>query len=379
MASSTALPTTHAALKVTGAATVAVFQTIPLPILDPCEVLVRVVCISVNHVDGKSAEMSPAQGATSGTDFSGVVVALGEGVTGDWFRDEQNMRPLELGDRVLGGIFGNNKLRRDNGAFAEYVAVPARLVWHMPEGMPFSTASTLPAAIATVGLSLFRYMGLPMHITEADADMATAPRVLVYGGGTATGAMAIQILRRAGFAPITTCSGRSAARAAQLGAVETFDYRSPTCGSEIRERTANTLALALDCITDVASMAICYEALSTAGGRYVALDAFPLRGHTRRSVVPDWVCTYTQFGHPVAWAAPYNIDSRPEDRACAEAWYAVAQRLLDAGCIEAHPMEERTGGLSGVGKGMDEVRKGKISGKKLVYNIAPQLGEMGRM
>ncbi|KAK6851557.1 Trans-enoyl reductase apdC [Apiospora arundinis] len=91
-------------------------------------------------------------------------------------------------------------------------------------------------------------------------------------------------------------------------------------------------------------MALCYEALGPAGGRYVALDSFPLRGHTRRSVVPDWVCTYTQFGEPVAWAAPYNFDARPDDRRCAEAWYAVAQALLDAGRLEAHPKEERRGG-----------------------------------
>jgi aspyridone synthetase trans-acting enoyl reductase len=371
MAVSVAIPATHTALKVTGPGTVAVSKAIPLPVLEPSDVLVQVACISVNHVDGKSAELSPAYGATIGTDFSGVVIALGAGVADDKFRAENNMQPLAVGDRVLGGIFGNNKLRQDNGAFAEYVAVPARLVWHIPGGMDFATASTLPAAIATVGLSLFRYMELPMPSSTGANN--TAPFVLVYGGGTATGAMAIQILRLAGFTPITTCSDSSAPLATHLGAAATFDYKSPTCGTEIREHTGNSLTLALDCITDMSSMAICYEALGSAGGRYVALDAFPLRGHTRRSVVPDWVCAYTQFGNPVDWAAPYNLDSRPEDRACAEAWYVIAQRLLDEGRIEAHPKEERSGGLAAVGEGMDDVRKGKVKRKKLVYPIALEM------
>ena len=185
--------------------------------------------------------------------------------------------------------------------------------------------------------------------------------------------MAIQILRVAGFTPITTCSPSSAERAVQNGATATFDYHSPSCGAEIRELTGDTLTLALDCITDTTSMAICYEALGTAGGRYVALDSFPLRGHTRRSVIADWVCTYSQFGNPIAWAPPYNLDARRADLECAEKWYVVAQHLLNKGLIQPHPKEVRPGGLAAVGQGMDEVRKGLVKGKKLVYPISPVL------
>jgi aspyridone synthetase trans-acting enoyl reductase len=380
MAVSIALPATHTALKITGSSTVALSTTTPLPVLEPLDILVRVACVSINHVDGKSADMSPSPGATSGTDFSGVVVALGANVDADKFRANNNMKPIKIGDRVLGGVFGNNPLRHDNGAFAEYVAVPARLVWHVPTGMDFATAATLPATIATVGLSLFQYLQLPMpssSSSDSGPSPSAAPFVLVYGGGTATGAMAIQVLKLAGFTPITACSPATAAQAMHLGAAATFDYHSPTCGAEVREHTADSLALALDCITDTASIGICYEALGSAGGRYVALDSFPLRGHTRRSVMPDWVCTYTQFGHPITWVPPYNLDARPDDRDCAEAWYVVAQRLLDEGRIKAHPKEERSGGLAAVGEGMDEVRKGQIKGRKLVYPIAEDLCVIG--
>jgi aspyridone synthetase trans-acting enoyl reductase len=272
----------------------------------------------------------------------------------------------------VGGIFGNNPLRRDNGAFAEYVAVPARLVWHVPTGMDLASAATLPTALATVGLSLFQYMKLPMPDSSPD-NRSTGSWVLVHGGGTSTGCMAIQVLKWAGFRPITTCSENSKERAIRLDAVATFDYRLPNCGPEIREHTGGSLGLALDCITDSASMALCYEALGTEGGRYVALDFFPLRGHTRRSVVPDWVCTYTQFGNPVAWAPPYNFDARPDDLRCAEAWYALSQRLLDEGSIKPHPKEERSGGLAALGEAMKEVRKGQVKGRKLVYPIAKEL------
>ncbi|KAJ1326931.1 aspyridone synthetase trans-acting enoyl reductase [Microdochium nivale] len=366
------LPNTQRALKINGPGSVVLREDIPLPEIGPLDVLVRVACVSISPVDSKSADLSPAAGATSGTEFSGVVVSLGSQVPSDPFRLENKLKPLAVGDHVVGGVFGNNPLCPDNGAFAEYVAVPARLVWHVPAGMDLATAATLPAAIATVGLSLFQHMKLPMlsPTVQGQQQQEDGPFVLVYGGGTATGCMAIQVLRLAGYRPVTTCSDKSAPLARSLGAAAVFDYRSPDCGSAIREHTGGTLGLALDCITDTSSMSICYEALGGSGGRYIALDSFPVRGHTRRSVVPGWVCTYTQFGGPVAWAAPYNFDARPRDRDCAEAWYAVAQKLLDEGRLAAHPKEEREGGLDGVSGGMEEVRKGKVQGKKLVYTVA---------
>lgn len=175
------------------------------------------------QVDCKSADLSPTPGATSGTDFAGIVVALGCDVDKDQW---------QLGDRVMGGQFGNNPLRHDNGAFAEYVAITVHLVWRIPASMDFATAASLPAALATCGLAFFQYMRLPMpdvHASSLQLDIekeTSGPTyVLVYGGGTATGAMALQILKLLGLTPITTCSPNSAARSLELGAVVTFDCK----------------------------------------------------------------------------------------------------------------------------------------------------------
>lgn len=148
-----------------------------------------------------------------------------------------------------------------------------------------------------------------------------------------------------------------------------FDYRSPTCGTDIREYTQDRLSLAMDCITDSRSMELCYAALGSAGGQYLALDPFPLRKHTRRSVRPDWICMFTQFDQAIDWERPYNLDPRPEDRRFAERWYEVVQSLLEANQIESHPYKERRGGLDGVVEGIDAIRKGEINGHKLVYAL----------
>lgn len=68
-----------------------------------------------------------------------------------------------------------------------------------------------------------------------------------------------------------------------LGCTAAFDYHTPTCASDILAATKGELKFVLDCITTTDSMKLCYEAIGSAGGRYISLDPFPLRSHTRRS------------------------------------------------------------------------------------------------
>lgn len=180
-------------VKITARGTVET-TTSDIPQLKEDEVLVRVACVAINPVDGKSADLSPTPGATLGFDYSGEVVALGtqavEGVT----------RPLGIGDRVFGCVFGNNPDRPDNGSFAEYVAVPANLALLVPSQMSFEEAATLGVGLATVGLALYQSLRLPIPldgISLDGAEASTGPRhVLVYGGSTATGMLAIQMIKQ---------------------------------------------------------------------------------------------------------------------------------------------------------------------------------------
>lgn len=170
--------------------------------------------------------------------------------------------------------------------------------------------------------------------------------------------------------PITTCSPRNFERVKALGAVEAWDYHSPSCAGDIRAFTKDRLAYALDCITDSGSMKICYAALGSAGGRYVGLDQFPIRGHTRRNVRPDWILALTVTGKPIRWQKPYRRDAKPKDKMFAQRWAPIMQQLLDSGDIQTHPMETSDEGLEGVPEGADRVRKGLAGGRKLIYRIA---------
>lgn len=392
MTAVTALPLTQKALKVAGSSAFELVSDAPLPKLDEDDsVLIRVVCVAINPDDGKSADMSPTPGATSGLDFAGVVVAIRADANLDSNGSEV---PLKIGDRVMGFVFGNNPnpQAHDNGAFAEYVTVSRRLLWRVPDHMSLETAASLPVGIASAGMAL-QYLQIPMTALQAAISRSVAPttsdeledalgidvdvHVLVYGAGTCAGALAIQLFKAAGFTPIACCSSESAGRAKQLGATATFDYQSATCGRDIRDYTNDALELAIDCISESSSMSICYEAIGTAGGRYVSLDPFSARGCVRRSVRPDWICSFTQFGRPIRWAPPYNLDERPSDCRFAQEWYHLTQLLLDADLLKAPTLETRSGGLSALPEGINEVRMGLVKRRKLVYRITEDVAILG--
>ncbi|KAG5660908.1 hypothetical protein KAF25_002551 [Fusarium avenaceum] len=349
------LPATQTSLKVQGAATVALQDGCPIEPPKEDEVLVRIFCVGVNPHDWKSLDMSPSPGSTWGCDFAGEVVIAGSQTT--------KYRP---GDRVGGACAGNRSDNPNNGGFAQFVSVPEMLLLRLPSWMSFEQGATLGVGLLTVGLSLYHTMKLPLPYSGQTTDQY----ILIYGGGTATGGLAIQAAKLSGLKPITTCSPGKFEHVKSLGAVEAFDYRSPSCASEIRAFTNDNLEYVLDCITESSSMKICYGAIGSHGGNYIGLDQFPIRGHTRRDVRPGWVLAWTALGKPVDWKKPYRREARPKDKAFAEAWAPIAQRLLDSKDIATHPTEVSDEGLAGVAKGAERVKMGTAGGKKLIYRVA---------
>lgn len=59
-------------------------------------------------------------------------------------------------------------------------------------------------------------------------------------------------------------------------------------------------------------MKTCYEAIGSNGGKYTALDPFPIQLHTRNDIKPHWAFILTMFGQPVNVKGPFR---RPKVRA----------------------------------------------------------------
>jgi NADPH:quinone reductase-like Zn-dependent oxidoreductase len=132
----------------------------------------------------------------------------------------------------------------------------------LPDNISDEDASTLGVGVTTVGQGLYQSLGLPLP----GAEKANYP-LLVYGGSTATGSLAIQFGVLSGCQVITTCSPRNFPFVKALGAVEAFDYNDPDCAKKIREYTNDKLTRVFDCISEGDSPKISSEAISSEGGQ----------------------------------------------------------------------------------------------------------------
>lgn len=165
-----------------------IYNDVALPEPEPHMVLVKTAAISINPCDWKMPSKFPSPGARIGCDFVGTVIAIGP---------EAARMPLKvkIGDRVSGGIHGSNPIDYPSGSFAEYVAAHGDLLLQLPDSMTFEEGAVLGGSgIATLRLALYeslRLTGTP----ESPLKGGSIPHVLVYGGSTSTGTMALQILR----------------------------------------------------------------------------------------------------------------------------------------------------------------------------------------
>ncbi|KAF2763046.1 GroES-like protein [Pseudovirgaria hyperparasitica] len=321
---------------------------IEIPTPKPGMILCQVRSVALSPYDAKIVDYSNTPGAIGGCDFAGIVASVGEGVT-----------RFKKGDRILAVTFGLNASDKTAGAFAEYALATEDLSCHVPENISFEQASSMGLGIATAGLALFQAPGLALELPRPKSAEDTPSFVLVSGGATGTGTMATQLLKIAGYTPIVTCSPANNAICESFGAAACFDYRSSTCGADIREYTANSLVSVFDCVTDASTMRMCYEAIGSSGGRYVALEAVsPIVKYTRRDVRADWLMAPTIMGTPVEIPGTYGRPSTPEHRAFGLNLFLLADKLLNEGRIKNHPLEIRAGGLASIPTYVNDLRVG---------------------
>lgn len=85
-----------------------------------------------------------------------------------------------------------NDANPETGAFARYIAVKGDLQMHIPDDVSFEAASTVGVGIGTVGYGLYHVLKLQYPGSEFKEHGET---ILIYGGSTATGSLAIQFAK----------------------------------------------------------------------------------------------------------------------------------------------------------------------------------------
>ncbi|KAJ5263145.1 zinc-binding oxidoreductase ToxD [Penicillium angulare] len=341
--------TTMKAIKVTGPGG-AEIQDVPLPRLRDDYVLCRVKRVAINPTDWKHIDFIPAPGATSGCDFAGSVEQVEPAVSKYWRK----------GDRIAAFVHGCNATNLEDGCFAEFAVAKGYLQMKIPDNLSDEQAATLGVGLTTVGLALYQSLGLPLP----PSNPCGVP-VLIYGGSTATGSLAIQFAALSGLKVITTCSPRNFVFVQKLGASKAFNYKDSACGANIRKFTNDALELTFDCISHENSAKICCEAISSDRGKLCSLNP---TAHPRTDVKNIHTLAYTVNDEDFEMGNSL-IPAKPDDLEFGKMFWELATKLIAESKISTHPILACTGGLEGVLHGINQLREGKVSRKKLVYNL----------
>ena len=195
-----------------GGPEVLVLREVPDAEAGPGEVVVRVRASAVNRADlmQRQGHYDPPPGASAypGLECSGTIESLGAGVTG-W----------AVGDQVCALLSG--------GGYAELVAVPVGQLLPVPAGVSLVEAAALPEVTCTVWSNVFM-----------TASLQPGETLLVHGGSSGIGTMAIQLGRHVGaHVAVTAGSAYKLERCRVLGARTLVNYRDENFVDAVRTAT----------------------------------------------------------------------------------------------------------------------------------------------
>jgi putative PIG3 family NAD(P)H quinone oxidoreductase len=189
-------------------------RDVPEPAPNADEVLIDVTATAVNRADllQRQGNYPPPPGASSylGLECSGTIAALGETVAG-W----------NVGDPVCALLSG--------GGYAERVAVPVGQLLPVPAVVSLVDAAALPEATCTVWSMVFGTVAGRLQPGE---------QLLVHGGTSGIGTMAIQVARAHGARVLSTAgTARKVAFCRDLGAEVAINYREEEFAERIAKET----------------------------------------------------------------------------------------------------------------------------------------------
>ncbi|KAF7890121.1 uncharacterized protein EAF02_002536 [Botrytis sinoallii] len=291
----------------------------------------------------------PSYPTILGNDVSGVVEAIGSDVT-----------IFKKGDRVIGFADGFLSGKLDNSAFQTYTIVPVTSAAKIPDNIDFEHGAMLPMAVATSSIALFSDLGLlrpaPGLLPNGSAS------VLIWGGASGLGSMAIQLARLAGYDVYAVASPAQHSYLKSLGATTLFDYSSPTVVKDIIDAAKSKgqpICHALDVISEEKTLSAVSKVLSGSGGLGSKLaHVLPWPESVAK---PDDIQLLSVSGENI-WTTRRDIST----------WlfHTFLPSALERGSIVPSPrLQIVEGGLSDLQSAMDSSKK-SVSGQKLVVRLA---------
>lgn len=187
-------------------------EQLPVPRPGPGQVLVKVAFAGINRPDvaQRTGSYPPPPGASPipGLEIAGEVVALGDGVD-----------PAMLGQLVCALVSG--------GGYAQFCLAEVALCLPVTPGLSLAEAAALPETLFTVWHNVFERG----HVRDGET-------ILVHGGTSGIGTMAILLGKAFGVTVIVTCgSPAKCARSLEIGAAHAIDYKATDFVEEVTRIT----------------------------------------------------------------------------------------------------------------------------------------------
>lgn len=323
----------------------------------------RYVGSSFGYFVGKHLTIAQ-KGVVVGSDVSGIVEEVGKNVTG-----------FKKGDIVSGSLHGGmNK----NGGFGKYVMISSNAAIKFPDSQilkaalsrgthpsttinSFEAAASVPVGLKTVALSFYDNLKIPTNKDENKSDY-----ILIWGGATATGILAIQIAKLVyGINVITTASKKNHSALISLGADKVFDYNDERVIEKLKKAGQGKIKYGLDCVSTPDTFQSVYDA--TEGSDDVCIDNLLFLNKKSISIKPERKVRF-------AITNGYLVDGRKHfgEKASSETinlflqfWNNHLPSVIDR--IKTAPLEVLPAGLESANDGLKLLIKNEVNGKKVVF------------
>jgi putative PIG3 family NAD(P)H quinone oxidoreductase len=303
-------------------------QMLPVPQPGAEQVLIRVAFAGVNRPDvvQRLGHYPPPPGASPipGLEVAGEVVAVGAGVA-----------PGMIGSRVCALVAG--------GGYAEYCLAEAAHCLPLPPDLPFAEAAALPETLFTVWHNVFER-----------GWVRDGETILVHGGTSGIGTMAVMLGKLFGVTVIVTCGGPAkCARALEIGAAHAIDYKAQDFVEEVKKITTGK---GVDMVLDMVA------------GDYVARNLKCLAEDGRHVTIAVQGGARAEVNMAVVMARRYTLTGstlRPRSKAfkahLAQSIAAEVWPLVAAG--ELRPVMDRTFSLRDAASAHERMEAGAHIGK----------------
>lgn len=364
--------------------TVNIFKTVDELIPGPDELLVKVHACSCNPTDYKHYLAHwGVKDITVGSDLSGTVVKIGS----------ETKKLFKIGDYVASFVHGGYTYQPFSGAFQEYVIVSAATTLKFNNNLynikhsdtnidfcsssiidSFEAASSLPLGLATVGMSLH----FNFKLDENKKATNSQNWILIWGGTTATGFLAIQIAKKLyGLKVITTANASKYNDILKSkGADEVVDYHDKDMITKIKDiTTANGykgVVYALDTVSNPDTYNSCYSCLKE-GESYLD-NLLSLQPDILKTIDPkkkvNFLTTLVYLVNGKAQNLNGTIiESSKELVESFNHYWNNVQRLIDTNQISHIPLTILPNGLESANDGLRLLSESKVSCHKIVLQV----------